>query len=269
MKLAISSLAWDPSRDHEVRALMSARGVAGVEIAPLKYWPWLSDVSPRLLAGFREQWSDAGISVVALQGILFGMPELQLFGTPEQRSGFERHVIATARVAAELGARVIVLGAPGNRIRGSLSEDDAVGVAAPILRRIAAAADELGCVVGIEPNPPLYGGDFVRTSAEALRLVWAVDHPGFALHLDAGALQASGETDEAIIGAAQAARHFHISEIGLAPVGSGSVRHGELGALLQKAGYVGWTSIEMRPVPGNELLGALDRAIDVAIDAYR
>ena len=268
MNLAVSSLAWDPSRDDEVRILLSSRGVRGVEIAPLKYWPGVTDVSPRVLRVFRETWEDAGISIVALQGILFDMPELQLFGAPPQQDAFESHVGAVCRLAGTLGAQAVVLGAPKNRIRGSLGEEAAIAAASPLLRRIASVADEAGTVLCVEPTPPRYGGDFVRNSPEALHLVRAVDHPGFGLHLDAGALEISAEADEVALEAARAARHFHISEIDLVPVGSGTVRHEKLGALLGQAGYVGWTSIEMRPVPGSDLLGALDRAIDVARVAY-
>lgn len=269
MKLAVSSLAWEPSRDDEVRTLLSAHGVAGVEIAPLKYWPSLPQITARALATFRQQWADAGISIVALQGILFGMPELQLFGSPHQRAALEQHLIETSRIASALGAGIIVLGAPRNRLRGALTEAQAVDAAAPLLRRVAVAADELGCILCVEPNPPRYGGDFVRTSVEALDLVSAVDHPGFGLHLDAGAIQISAEPDSIVVEAAQAARHFHISEIDLVAVGAGTVSHQAMGTLLRQGGYVGWKSIEMRPMPGNELSGALDRAIVTALDAYR
>lgn len=268
MKLAVSSLAWDPSRDDDVRRLLSTHDVTGVEIAPLKYWPALSTVTSRALATYRQQWADAGISIVALQGILFGMPELQLFGSAPQRAALETHLGNTARVAEALGARIIVLGAPRNRRRGPLSETDAIEKAAPLLRRVAAVADELGCVLCIEPTPPQYGGDFARTLSEALEVVAAVDHPGFGLHLDAGAAQISQESHPALLEGARTARHFHISEVDLVPVGTGTVEHSALGAVLQEGGFVGWKSIEMRPVVGNVLLEALERAIHVARASY-
>ena len=264
MKLAVSSLAWDPERDADVRQLLARRGVRGVELAPLKYWPNVTAVSSSTVAEYRAQWADAGISVVALQGILFGMPDLQLFGSPQQQAGFEAHLVAVARLAGALGAPVVVFGAPVNRRRGELSEADAVERAAPLLRRVASAMHDHGTSLCIEPNPPRYGGDFVRTIAEALELARAVDHRGFGVHLDAGALTIDAASDAEILSAARVARHFHVSEVDLVPVGSGTVDHVRMGQLLHRARYDSWVSIEMRPVDDASLI----TAIEVASRAY-
>jgi D-psicose/D-tagatose/L-ribulose 3-epimerase len=268
MKLAVSSLAWEPARDDDVRRLLSQRGVSGVELAPLKYWPSLADVVPHEVAEYRRKWADAGISIVAFQAILFGMPHLQLFGSAEQQAALENHLIALARVAELLGAQVLVFGAPKNRLRGALSEDDAIAQATPLLRRVATVMHGHGCALCIEPNPPRYGGDFVRTSVEALRLVRAVDNVGFGLHLDTGALTISDASDEEVGDAARQARHLHISEIDLVPVGGGTVDHARLGTLLRGAGYDRWASIEMRAVPDESLVAVVEEALDVASGAY-
>ena len=76
MRLAISSIAWIPSQDDVMRAMLTRHGVTGVELAPLAYWPTAPDVAPSVLADYRARWADAGISIVALQGVLFGKPEL-------------------------------------------------------------------------------------------------------------------------------------------------------------------------------------------------
>ena len=268
MKLAVSSLAWEPAHDAAVRALLAHRGVRGIELAPLKYWPAGLAVAPRVLAEYKAQWVDAGISIVALQGFLFGMPELQLFGTPSQQAALEAHLAVTARLAAALGAGVLVFGAPKNRLRGALSEDEAVTAAVPLLRRVASACTDVGVSLCIEPNPPRYGGDFVHTSAEAMRLVREVDHFSFGLHLDAGALAINAESDSEVIEAARHARHFHISEIDLVPTGSGTVDHRRLGKLLEIAAFERWHSIEMKPVVGEGVVEALGRAVDVALESY-
>jgi D-psicose/D-tagatose/L-ribulose 3-epimerase len=268
--LAISSLAWEPAQDDIVRASLRRRGVTGVELAPLKYWPLAPAVPATAAREYAARWTDAGVSIVALQAILFGLPELQLFGSSAQQRAFEDHMVGIAALCGDLNASVIVFGAPKNRLRGALTEEEAMARAAPLLRRIALAAHDRGCKLCVEPNPPRYGGDFVRTTSEAMRLVREVDHPGFALHLDAGALSIASENDEQIVAAANTAAHFHVSEIDLVPVGSGTVDHQRIGALLQQAGYARWSSIEMRPPAGQEdaLILAIDRAIDVAREHY-
>jgi sugar phosphate isomerase/epimerase len=270
VKLAVSSLAWNPQHDDEVRSLLVRRGVPGVEITPLKYWPRPADATPAALGDYRARWADAGVSIVALQAILFGLPRLQLFGSDAERRELEAHLRAMSVLAQRLGARVIVFGAPRNRLRGARSEVDAAAEAAPLLRRAADVARDHDVALCVEPNPAAYGGDFACSIADALALVRAVDHPGFALHLDAGAIAINAETDGDVMHAAREARHFHASEIDLAPVGSGTVNHRHLGALLRSSDYHGWVSIEMRPASAAlpEVLDTIDVAIDVASSAY-
>jgi sugar phosphate isomerase/epimerase len=268
MKLAVSSLAWSPLQDDAARATLIRSGVTGIELAPLAYWPSAPEVAPSVLAEYRDRWASAGLSIIALQGILFEKPELQLFGSIEQQAALASHLTGIARLAAALGARLIVLGAPKNRLRGTLSEEEAIAKATPLLRRAAAVAEELGVTLCIEPNPARYGGDFVRTTAEAMHLVRSVGHPGFGLHLDAGAITINGESDEDVVEAARSARHFHVSEIDLVPVGSGTVDHARLGRLLRHAEYDGWVSIEMKRVAAEALHETLERAIAIAVEAY-
>lgn len=269
MKLAVSSLAWDPAQDDVVRALLGRLDVRGIEVAPLKYWPDPAGAAGSDLAEFRERWNGEGISIVALQGILFGHPDLELFGSPDQQLRLERHLAAITRIAASLGASCAVFGAPANRRRGALDHDAAIERAAPLMRRVAQAAADGGTVIGLEPNPQRYGGDFVRNVAEALQLVDAVGHPGLALHLDAGAAVVAGESDETLVAAAARAAHFHISEVDLVPLGDGTVDHERLGRLLERGKYGLWASIEMRPLGSPELAVTLERAVAVARNAYR
>lgn len=268
MRLAISSLAWEPADDSMVRALLSARGVQGVELAPLKYWPAYTAATPSTLAAYRGEWADVGIAIVALQGILFGHPELRLFGTPVEQAGFIQHLARTAEVASALGATAIVLGAPRNRLRGALSEDEAIERAVPVLRRVGQSVGERGCVLCVEPTPLRYGGDFGRSVDEVSTLVDAVDHPGVALHLDAGAVAIVGETDGVVRAAARRARHFHASEIDLLPLGAGTVDHRRVAGLLRQGGYAHWCSLEMRTVPAELRRPTLESALDVAKLAY-
>jgi D-psicose/D-tagatose/L-ribulose 3-epimerase len=270
VKLAVSSLAWRPEDDQRVRESFSRLGVSAIELAPVKYWPRAPDVPESALAEYRAGWSEAGIVIIALQGILFGRPELLLFGSRQQRAAFEHHLIRCTSFAAALGATVLVLGAPRNRLRGAMSHEEANASAAPLLRRVAGIAESHGVRLCIEPNPSRYGGDFVRNIAEATRLVLEVDHPGFGFHLDAGATAIEQETDADIASAAQIAAHFHISEVDLAPVGSGSMDHRRLARLLRSAGYSGWHSIEMVPAANTsgDVLPAIERAIHASRSSY-
>lgn len=268
MKVAVSTLAWDPEQDEAAAELMRAHAIAAIEVAPMKYWPDAPRVAPDVLDEFRAAWEARGISIVALQGILFGKPQLELLGSAQQQAGFEAHLVAMSGLAGRLGASVLVLGAPRNRLRRALSEDAAIARAVPVLRAVAAAAAAHGCRLCVEPNPERYGGDFVRDIREATRLVHAVDHEGFGLHLDAGAIAITAETDQDVVDAARVAAHFHISEIDLAPIGSGSVDHVHVASLLARASFAGWRSVEMRPPERGGWTGIMRAAMDAAVATY-
>jgi sugar phosphate isomerase/epimerase len=267
MKLAASNLAWRAVDDEIAAQLLAARGVQGIEIAPMKIWPDAPTLGLANAKEYRARWHDRGFELVALQGILFQKPDLQLFGDRTATKPLQAHLSAMARLASRLGARVIVLGAPANRRRGTLSFAAAVDRAADVLRVPAEAARAEGCMLCIEPNPIEYGCDFVNTASEGALLVKAVDDAGFGLHLDAGALTASGEVSAAALrNLSVPASHFHASEIGLGPLGAGTVDHQTLGATLREIGYAGWCSIEMREA--TDVPAAIARACDIARSAY-
>ena len=268
MKLAFSSLAWEPVQDALVRATLARRGVTGLEVAPLKYWPHAPDVPSATLANFRHKWAQAGIRVVALQGILFGLPELQLFGSPEQRAELERHLVGMCMMAGGLGARIVVFGAPRNRIKGDLTDEEAVEQAASLLSRVAREAHDLGVTLCMEPMPRMLGADFIRTTEEAMHLASVVNHPGFGVHFDSGASALNGESDAVVLRALHATQHYHVSEVDLLPLGAGTVDHHHLGAMIRASNYDHWLSIEMRGSPADPVIETVERAIDVAMESY-
>ena len=267
-RLAVSSIAWAPQQDLDARALFRRVGVRGIELTPLKYWPTAPDVSPQAVAECRAFWSDAGMEIIALQGILFGKTDAMLFASDRERAALEELLVGMAHLAAGLGARTVVFGAPANRRRGSLTEDEAVANAVPMFQRVGDAYASVGCALAIEPNPPRYGADFCRTIAEVQTLVRAVGHPGVRLHLDAGAIVIQDETRAAVTSAASEAQHFHISEVDLVAVGAGTVDHAQIGRWLHEGGYDGWHSIEMRPPADETFEEAMARAVLIALESY-
>jgi sugar phosphate isomerase/epimerase len=269
VKLACSNLAWSPTDDAAVALTLRAAGVTGVELAPSKVWPKAPRVVDGAAEAYQSWWKDAGCEVVAFQAILYGHPEFDLFGDDAAVAALQRHLADMGALAARCGARVLVLGAPGNRKRGHRSMTAAVAAAARVLR---AAAETLPTDVAlcIEPNPPRYGCDFVTTAAEAAVLCDAVSHPRFGVHLDTAALALSGETTVGALAPVMPhVRHLHLSEVDLVPVGtSSSMPHAALGDAFRGAGYDGWISVEMKLGEGDDWRTALPRAAAVARDFY-
>ncbi|MGH7710942.1 MAG: sugar phosphate isomerase/epimerase family protein [Gemmatimonadaceae bacterium] len=251
MKLAFSNIAWNRDEDAAVAAVLVSRGIAGVEIAPTAVWPAPLARTPGELTTYRENWQGLGLRVVALQAILYGRPQLRVFGAEDSQRALVQHVDGMFSLAAALGAHALVFGSPGNRRRDGLPFAEAVRRAAVLFRELAGLAQSRGVVLCIEPNPEAYQCDFVVNGAEAVTLAEAVDHPGFGIHLDAGGLKLSGEDpNDAVQRALPWLRHVHASEPHLVPFGVGGAQHALLADALREVGYDGWVSVEMRRIDG-------------------
>jgi sugar phosphate isomerase/epimerase len=267
MRLAVSNIAWEPSEDDAVAAILRAEEVDAVELAPTKYWPAPAWPRSSEVEATRIAWRARGQQVVALQSLLFGRPELSIFDAPGPTAVALRRVLA---IASGLGAKVLVFGSPRNRDRGARDWPRAVAGAAAFFRPLAEAAAPLGCVLALEPNPTAYGCNFATTTAEALEVVRAVDHPGFGLHLDVGILHLNGEDPARAIELARPhLAHVHISEPQLAAVSEGPVDHPRAAAALRLAGWEGGISIEMRADPAASNPDRVRRAVAFAREIYR
>lgn len=269
MKIAISNIAWAPGREEQAAQLLQRHRVQGLEVAPTAVWKDPTEAPPADLDAYRDRWLQRGVRIVATQALLFGHPELALFGDNPTRRRTAEYLVAMARVAARLGATAMVFGSPKNRSRGALPAAAAMEVAVHFFRSVADAVADLGTCLCIEGNAPAYGCDFLTTTAEAAELVHQVDHPGVRLQLDTSTMALNGEDYAATIAAgASIAGHAHASEPHLAPLGAGGTDHAAAAAALRAAGYRGWVSIEMRAEADDTELAAVAAAIRCAQAHY-
>jgi sugar phosphate isomerase/epimerase len=245
MRLAISNIAWPGGADAEVLPLLQEHQAGGVELALTKVWPEPLAVSARDFAAYRAWWESRGLRIVALQALLFGKPDLVLFGSPSAREAMSDYLAEIIHRAAWLGAHALVFGSPGNRKRGNLDAATALAIAVPFFRRLGEVAARHGVSLCIEPNPPAYGCDWMTTAGEAIELVDGVNSPGFGLHLDSAGMHLAGEGPAAVTAAGMRTRHFHVSAPFLEGVPGGDVPHADLACAVAASGYQGWVSIEM------------------------
>lgn len=219
MKLAFSNLAWTKDQDDLVAPILRGSGVSAIEIAPGKVWPDPACVPTAEAAAYRQWWEDEGLSIRAMQSLLFGHPEFALFGDSVSRSAMLGYLENILALAQTLGVSVLVFGSPANRRRGEMSVEQAWGTAVTFFRALGERAAAYGTTVCIEANAVEYGCDFVTTTDEAARLVKDVGSPGFGLHLDLGCMELAQENVPSQITKLGAmAKHFHLSSYKLAPI---------------------------------------------------
>ena len=267
-RLAISNIAWLPDEDDVVAELLHREGITGIEIAPTKWRERPLEASNGDVLAYRETWETRGLPIVSLQSLLFGRPDLQLFGDDSSRAVLLDYLRRIIDLAAALGARALVFGSPKNRVRGSLSLHDAGLIASDFFRALGDHAASREVVFCIEANPPTYGCDFITTTAEAVELCKLVAHPAIRVNADLGGMTISGENVGREVRAAdEFIGHFHASEPQLGELGVGA-DHTVAARALDEIGYRHWVSIEMRAPGDGENVAAIARVVRHAKEAY-
>jgi D-psicose/D-tagatose/L-ribulose 3-epimerase len=269
MRVSISNIAWKNDEEAAVAALLQEKGITGVDVAYTKFWASPTDANPEALRKYRQFWSSQGVQIIGMQSLIYGRPDLMLFGDPAVREQMAQYLREVLHLAGQLGACPLVFGSPKNRLKGNLPEAEAIDIAAAFFASLMQVAQYENVILCIEPNPAQYSCDFIRTATSALELVKRVNHPHFRLHLDAAIMTMNGEDIEpALEGAAEVLAHFHVSEPQLGVVGEGTVDHRRFAAALRHIGYQGWVAIEMRSGWKSPDINAVSAALDYTLKAY-
>ncbi len=268
MNLAVSNIAWPHADDERMAAQLSRYGVRGLEIAPTKIWQDPLAATPGQVTACRRSWEGRGIAIVAAQALLFGRPDLTLFESPAARAATAAYLDAIIRLCADLGATRLVFGSPKNRRIGTMPPAQALDIAVDFFGGLAEVAHACGAAIVLEANPETYGGDFITRTADSLAIVRRVHHPGLRLHLDTGCATLAGEEADAVVRAGpDVVGHFHVSEPGLAAIGTGGADHAAFATALRAVGYSGWLSIEMRE-PADDPVAGVAAAIERTVSLY-
>lgn len=267
-KLAVSNIAWSQHDDPEVLSLLKRHGVGGIEIAPTKIWPDWSGATHQAALTYARRLQEEGFVIPSMQAILYGKPDLQIFGDAKSHHALYEHMALVADIAAAFNAKILVFGAPKNRDRGDLTEDEAFARAVPVFQRLGEICHTRGVTLGLEANPTAYGCNFIVSAEASVALVKAVDSPGVALHIDTGGMHMAKENGaDAIRKAGNLIRHVHISEPNLGHFREHKINHMEHAAALEAGFYESWLSIEMRAEADHEL-DNLDHACRFVGDVY-
>ena len=241
MKLSISNIAWDSSKDKIIYGLMQNNGFSGLEIAPTRVFtehPYDRLKSAKECAeSLKNQY---GFSIPSMQSIWYGRQE-KLFGTVEERKALVDYTKMAIDFAEAVGCGNLVFGCPRNR---NMSDEADAQIGVDFFRAIGEYALSRGTVIGIEANPPIYNTNYINDTSSALRLIEEVGCEGFRLNLDVGSMIHNGESVEILKNNVHLISHVHISEPGLKPIVPRSL-HKELKEKLITEGYSGYVSVEM------------------------
>jgi len=171
-------------------------GYDGLEIAPFTFGEEPHRLSAAQRAVARRSAADAGIAITGLHYLMLKPVGLSITSADaKQRARTIDVMRRLCDLAADLGARVLVHGSPGQRQLEPGQEAEGRKWGAECFAAVAGAAAKAGVVYCIEPlaRPETF---FVNTVEEAAALVRAIDSPAVRTMVDCCA---AGRTEPASI----------------------------------------------------------------------
>ena len=241
MKLSISNIGWDASKDTSVYELMKKYGYSGLEIAPTRIFP----ENPYEKLAEAKEWAhklkeEYGFVVPSMQSIWYGRSE-NIFSSLEDRKALIDYTKKAIDFAEVIGCGNLVFGCPRNR---NILEGADASSAVSFFKEIGDYAHEHHTVIGMEANPPIYNTNYINDTISAMQLIDEVKSDGFKLNLDVGTMIQNEENINELQGRVKLINHIHISEPGLKAIEERQL-HKDLMHLLLKENYQGFVSIEM------------------------
>jgi sugar phosphate isomerase/epimerase len=247
MRYAICNELFEGWRFDRVCRFVKSVGYDGLELAPFTLAPLITGVTPKRRAELRRQASDAGLEIIGLHWLLAKTDGLYLT-SPDQsiRERTADYLVALAKACHDFGGSLMVFGSPKQRsLLPNVTQAQAYQWAADTFRQAMPRVAELGVRICMEPLAPS-DTDFVTTCTDAVRLIEAVGHPNFVLHLDVRAMcSESTPTTELIRQYAPQASHFHANDANLRGPGFGDIDFVPIFRALHDARYDGWISVEV------------------------
>lgn len=270
MRLSISNIAWDTVEDDNIATLLSRYSIDAIDIAPGKYFPDPANASVSDIARVKSWWKGHGIDIIGMQALLFGTTGMNMFGSPSNQNAMLEHFDSLCRIGAGLNARRLVFGSPKNRDRSGLSDRQTLDIAVPFFKRLGDIAQRHKVIFCLEPNPSLYGANFMTTANETADVVKMVQHDAIKMQLDTGANSINNEDIRKLLPLiGHLIGHIHISEPGLLPIGDADTPHNDIAAVLATSLPDLIVSIEMLATKNEPHIQSIERALKATIDNYR
>jgi sugar phosphate isomerase/epimerase len=262
MKLSISNIAWSKSNDDTVYSLMSKYGCIGLDIAPSRVCtnPSLFKKNEEEIISFRRTLNSNGVHLVAMQSLLYGNQTVQLFESRDSNKIAIALLKNMIDLGFALGVSRLIFGSPKNRVIGHLTEEK-MCVANETFTELGVYAKSKGIIFCIEPNPSVYGGDFLTSTIQAIEFVRKVDNANVKINLDTGTMIINDEKIREILhDNLDYVGHIHISMPNLSPISFLPLHH-ELISFLLRNNYQDWVSIEMAPVEEENQIAVIENAL--------
>lgn len=245
IKLSASNIAWEKEDDREVLTALHSLGYKGLEFAPTKICqddPYSKYSTKTAKLYFMHVYEVYGLIPCSMQSIWFGINK-NIFGGVDENSWLIEYSKRAIEYAAELNCTNIVFGCPRNR---NITSGSDLKLAERFFEAIGIFSKSHNVNFAIEPNPKIYGTNFLNNTYDVVDAIESWQIPGLTLNYDIGAAIVNNEKSESLYRALPLVSHIHLSEPNLACIKRRKRHVGLVRKIYQT--YSGFFSIEMRKV---------------------
>lgn len=241
MKYSISNIAWDKKDDVEVYKFLQDNKIDGVEIAPTRLFenPYENlEISWQYAQMLQHKYN---LKISSMQSIWYGISQ-NIFAGDADRIFLLAHTKKAIDFAQSMGIKNLVFGCPKNR---NIQEGNTSAVAKDFFKELGDYAICHDTILALEPNPTIYGTNFLNTTKEACEFCLEVASGGLRVNADFGTILQNGENPHIIKTYKNIINHIHLSVPNLEYVEKAPA-HETLKKVLEKIDYQGYLSIEMK-----------------------
>lgn len=232
MQISISNLAWDVEDDQIIKNILKEKKINTIDIVPSKYFKKFNKYE---LNKFISLWNFKKFSIHAMQSLLFGKENLNIFSGRKNQIKVFDHLEKILKIAKKLGIVYLVFGSPKNRdISKSIHNDNSI-VAQRFFNELGNLAKKFDIKISLEPCPKIYGGNFLTNTFETAEFVKKLSHKFIRLQLDTGSLNINRENiDNVLKNYSKIIGHIHLSEPFLLPIKKNKRKHEKYSNILKK-----------------------------------
>lgn len=242
INLAISNIAWSKEYDKEMYSFLSERGF-NLEIAPTRIFQELPyDCLSDAEKFAQELINNYNIRLVSMQSIWYGKTE-KIFESEENFKSLVEYTKKAVNFAKAIGCGNLVFGNPKNRVITNHEND--YNMALKFFTEIGKYALENDVVIAVEPNPVIYGTNFLNESKDAFDFVKKINLDSVKVNYDLGTVLYNNESIDVLKQNIELVNHIHVSEPNLDIIKEREI-HKDLLEIINNSNYSGYISIEMK-----------------------
>ena len=241
MKLSISNIAWGNESDKEMYKYLMDVKFNAIEIAPtriIKENPYDNLDKARDIANKLNNYYSLEIS--SMQSIWYGKTG-NIFNSDDAEE-LIKYTKKAIDFANTIRCKNLVFGCPKNRIIPEGKNEDEVLY---FFKELGDYAIEKQTVIAIEPNPAIYGTNFINYTKQAFKFVKKIDSNGIKVNVDFGTIVENKERLNEIFENINWVNHIHISEPNLVKIENRKL-HKVLYDNLKRLKYNKYVSVEMK-----------------------